>query len=377
VQSIPPVNDVRPAISGLAEDGQALSTTPGTWTSSSPLSYTYRWRRCLSGVCSNIAGANSATYTLTSADIGATVDVVVSATNTGGGTDANAPATTTVAAASAPPAGGSSGGGASSGGGSSGASSGGGTGGTLDLAVTGFVTPGNPSPGDNVTYVIGVDDLVNQLAQNLYLNVTLPAGVSYVSSTADRGSGCTVVSATQLRCFLDFLSGQAPHANVQIIAKVITSGAQVFSATATAQQSESSLANNTLTLTYNAGSAAVSGSTIPAGLNGDSTPTKKQDKRKPNVAALSSTGKRGGVAKLRFKIYDDHGVAKALTTIKRNGAKVGVSNTGFGPVAFGNVYYTGWRVPAGAPKGNYSFCVVGVDSAGNKSAQSCAPLAVK
>jgi hypothetical protein len=95
------------------------------------------------------------------------------------------------------------------------------------------------------------------------------------------------------------------------------------------------------------------------------------------VSALSSTGKRGVVAKLRYKISDDHGVAKALTTIKRSGKKVGASNTGLGPVAYGNVYYTGWKVPAHAPKGNYSFCVVGVDSAGNKSAQSCAPLAVK
>jgi hypothetical protein len=164
---------------------------------------------------------------------------------------------------------------------------------------------------------------------------------------------------------------------VLITAKVLTAGAQVFTATATAQQSESSLVNNTLTLTYNAGSSSVSGTTVPPGLNGTGTPTKTQDKKQPKVFALSSAGKRGAVAKLRFKISDDHGAAKALTTIKRNGKKVGVSNTGLGPVAYGSVYYTGWKVPAHAAQGKYSFCVVGVDSAGNKSAQSCAPLAVK
>jgi hypothetical protein len=37
----------------------------------------------------------------------------------------------------------------------------------------------------------------------------------------------------------------------------------------------------------------------------------------------------------------------------------------------------GWHVPAKAAKGNYSFCVVAVDRAGNKSAQSCAPVALK
>jgi hypothetical protein len=192
----------------------------------------------------------------------------------------------------------------------------------------------------------------------------------------DRGSGCTIVSATQLSCYLDFLSGQAPHANIQITARVVAAGAQTFSATATAQQSESSLTNNTLTLTYVAGTSGTA-TVVRTGLNGEGTATKKQDTKRPVVGALLSWGTRGSVAKLRFKIYDDQGVAKALTTIRRSGAKIGVSDTGLGPVAYGSVYFTGWRVPAHAPKGNYSFCVVGVDSAGNRSAQSCAPLAVK
>ena len=71
VQSIPPVNVTLPVISGTAQENQALSTTNGTWTSSSPLAYTYRWRRCVSGTCTNIAGANGSTYTLTSSDVGA------------------------------------------------------------------------------------------------------------------------------------------------------------------------------------------------------------------------------------------------------------------------------------------------------------------
>jgi hypothetical protein len=234
----------------------------------------------------------------------------------------------------------------------------------------------NPQPGDNVTYALSVDDLTpNQLAQSLFLNVTLPAGVSLVTTYVDRGSGCTALSATQLSCYLDYLSGQAPHANVLITAKVIAAGTHVLSATATAQQSESSLTNNTLTLTYTAG--ASSAGTVPVGLNGDGTPTKKQDKKKPTAEALFTSGVRGAVAKLRFKIYDDQGVAKALTTIKRGATVVATTSTGYGPVAFGSVYYVGWHVPTQAAKGNYWFCVAAVDRAGNKSAQSCAPLALK
>jgi hypothetical protein len=371
VQSIPPVNTVRPVISGTAQVGQVLSVTHGTWTSSSPLSYTYRWRRCSAGVCANISGANASTYTPTVADVASTVDAIVSATNTGGGTDANAVETGAVAAAAAASSGGS-------GGGSSGGGGGGGTGGALDLAVTGYQNPANPKPGDNVTYVLSVDDLTpNQLAQSVYLNVTLPAGVSLLTTYADRGSGCTVLSATQLRCYLDFLSGQAPHANVLITAKVTAAGTQVLVATVTAQQSESSLTNNTLTLTYISGSGTTSPPTVPGGLNGDGTPTVAQDKKKPTVHALLTSAKRGAVAKLRFKIYDDHGIAKAITTVKRGTTIVGRASTGYGPVAFGSVYYVGWRVPKRAAKGTYTFCVTAVDRAGNKSARSCAPVALR
>jgi hypothetical protein len=168
---------------------------------------------------------------------------------------------------------------------------------------------------------------------------------------------------------------------VLITAKVITAGTHTLTATATAQQSESSLANNTLTLIYSAGAGSStsdgSGGTPPVGLNGGGTPTKKQDKKKPLARALSTSAKRGATAKLRFKIYDDQGVAKAITTVKRGTAVVGTAGTGYGPVAYGSVYYVGWHVPAKATKGNYRFCVVAVDRAGNKSAQSCAPLALK
>jgi hypothetical protein len=368
VQSLVPVNTVRPVISGTAQAGQTLTTTTGTWVSSSPMSYTYRWRLC-SPTCAFIAGATSQSYVVSSADVGNTIDVIVSGTNTGGGTDANADPTGIVQAAPptpvTPPTGGGGGGGGS-----------GGSGGALDLAVTGYQTPASPKPGDNVTYVLSVDDLTpNQLAQSVYLNVALPTGVSLLTTYADRGSGCTALSATQLRCYLDFLSGQAPHANVLITAKVIAAGTQVLVATVTAQQSESSLTNNTLTFTYTSNSTSTP--EVPVGLNGDGTPTVTQDKKKPTARALLTSAKRGAVAKLRFKIYDDHGIAKAITTVKRGTTVIGRASTGYGPVVSGSVYYVGWRVPTKAAKGKYTFCVTAVDRAGNKSARSCAPVALK
>jgi hypothetical protein len=210
----------------------------------------------------------------------------------------------------------------------------------------------------------------------LYVNVTLGAGLQFVTSTADRGNGCTATSATTLTCFLDWLSSDVTTGNLQITTKVIASGPQTMSATATAAQGDSDNSNNTLSVAVNA--TAARGTTgTPVGLNGDGTPTKKQDTKKPSAQALYTPGARGGVAKLRFKIYDDQGVAKAITTIKRGATVVGTASTGYGPVVYGSVYFLGWHVPAKAATGSYSFCVVAVDRAGNKSAQSCAPLALK
>src|SRR5918911_429508 len=81
----PPANTVPPTISGTPQDGQTLSATTGTW-SGSPSSYGYQWQRCDSSgaACSSVASATTATYALTSADVGATMRVVVTATNVAG-----------------------------------------------------------------------------------------------------------------------------------------------------------------------------------------------------------------------------------------------------------------------------------------------------
>ncbi len=86
VLAAPPVNTVRPALSGTARDGQTLSTSNGTWTGTAPITFAYSWRRCdASGSnCVTIPGATSQNYVLVPADIGSKVHSVVTATNAGG-----------------------------------------------------------------------------------------------------------------------------------------------------------------------------------------------------------------------------------------------------------------------------------------------------
>ncbi|HVP03108.1 MAG TPA: hypothetical protein VMT10_11105 [Solirubrobacteraceae bacterium] len=100
VASAPPANTVVPAISGTAQDGQTLSSDTGTWTGSPTITYAYQWQRCDSAGngCTDITGATASSYTLTPADVGATVRIAVTATNGGGSTSASSAATVIVSA---------------------------------------------------------------------------------------------------------------------------------------------------------------------------------------------------------------------------------------------------------------------------------------
>jgi uncharacterized repeat protein (TIGR01451 family) len=101
----PPVNTVAPSITGTTESGQLLSAATGTWTGTPTPTYSYQWQRCdASGAsCASIASATASTYTLTGADVGATVRVAVTGTNTAGNATGTSNQTTTITDAPAAP----------------------------------------------------------------------------------------------------------------------------------------------------------------------------------------------------------------------------------------------------------------------------------
>jgi hypothetical protein len=79
-----PSNTSAPTISGTAQKGQTLTATTGSWSGNPSPSYTYQWQDCTSSDCSNISGATGSSYTLKASDVGDTIDVVVTATNSVG-----------------------------------------------------------------------------------------------------------------------------------------------------------------------------------------------------------------------------------------------------------------------------------------------------
>ncbi len=88
-----PVNTVPPAVSGTAQSGQTLTASSGSWSANPTPTYRYQWLRCDSAgnACASIQNATATTYTQTATDVGSTLRVTVTATNSAG----NAAATST------------------------------------------------------------------------------------------------------------------------------------------------------------------------------------------------------------------------------------------------------------------------------------------
>jgi hypothetical protein len=100
-----PVASILPVVSGTAARTSYLQATRGSWANA-PTSFAYAWLRCDStgDDCSTITGATRTSYALQVADVGSTVTVAVTATNTEGSTIATATPTAVVAAVLPQPA---------------------------------------------------------------------------------------------------------------------------------------------------------------------------------------------------------------------------------------------------------------------------------
>ena len=104
-----PANTAPPTISGTARDGQTLTVDDGTWSGTPPFTFTHQWLRCdaTGASCATVPGATGTAYTLVSADVGSTMRVAVTATNSAGSAQSTSAPTAKVAgnppASSTPP----------------------------------------------------------------------------------------------------------------------------------------------------------------------------------------------------------------------------------------------------------------------------------
>ena len=101
---VAPQNTVLPSLSGVVVQGQSLAADPGSWSGSPAPSFGYQWQRCDAGGqgCADIASATNSSYLLVGADVGGTVRVVVTGSNSAGSASAASVVSAVVAAAPGP-----------------------------------------------------------------------------------------------------------------------------------------------------------------------------------------------------------------------------------------------------------------------------------
>ena len=87
-----------PVISGSAQDGQLLQSSPGVWKGTPPFSYEYEWESCLKSRCTTIPGASQPTYRATTSEIGEKLRSIVTARNATGVASSRSAATAKVSA---------------------------------------------------------------------------------------------------------------------------------------------------------------------------------------------------------------------------------------------------------------------------------------
>ncbi len=101
----PPRASQPPTLHGTPVEGKTLTATNGNWTGTSPIKFVYRFLRCDTNGGNCYAGGSTTqkTYKLTSTDVGNTIRVRVTASNSAGTAKATSVPTAVITKASTPP----------------------------------------------------------------------------------------------------------------------------------------------------------------------------------------------------------------------------------------------------------------------------------
>ena len=96
------------------------------------------------------------------------------------------------------------------------------------------------------------------------------------------------------------------------------------------------------------------------------------DIQAPRARALASRGARGGLARLRYRVSENTGVARVTIRVGRRSMR-----TRFRRLAAARTYIATWRVPSSASRGRMRFCLRASDRSRHTSRQSCAALTIR
>ena len=97
INALLPSNTSLPSITGSLIDGSTLTAITGSWSGTAPLNYSYQWELCnTTGEACKEINNTSSLLTLADSDVGSTLRVIVTATNTAGSTSATSDPTSLI-----------------------------------------------------------------------------------------------------------------------------------------------------------------------------------------------------------------------------------------------------------------------------------------
>ena len=101
IETLSPTNDAPPYISGDSIEPGKLTANVGVWGGAPTIDYAYNWLACRSDQCASFA--NDPSVNLTAAQVGATIKLVVTATNSYGSSSSTSPSFGPIEPAPTPP----------------------------------------------------------------------------------------------------------------------------------------------------------------------------------------------------------------------------------------------------------------------------------
>jgi hypothetical protein len=105
IVAAPPVNTVVPSLTGIAQAGNTMAASNGSWSGIAPLSFSYQWQVSVNGgvTWSDVAGATASSLPLRGVHVGRQVRVAVTATNGDGASQVYSIASAVILAKLGPP----------------------------------------------------------------------------------------------------------------------------------------------------------------------------------------------------------------------------------------------------------------------------------
>jgi uncharacterized repeat protein (TIGR01451 family) len=206
-----------PTISGVAREGEPLTAATGEWPELPGASFRFQWRRCdaFGERCTDIPGADGATYTLGAADVDWTLRVAVTASAAVGvSSSLSRPTALVNPIPSANP---------------------------VDLAVAIEPAALTARIGDHVELTIRVANNGGGTGTDVQLTAQVPPQLRLLAYRADRGPGCT--GLTGVVCDLDYLP-VGRTAEIKFTLQVDGRGISTVTARARAQQVDPDPATN-------------------------------------------------------------------------------------------------------------------------------------